>query len=144
MKSLKIANYPRRFYLTTLQETPGESLMEIFQPLSENEEDRVFTKENFENALLSCFNVMEKKTRNYGILIVIDKCALVPNDYSFSEVIGTISHETIHIINKIFNIIGQDWDTYNDEVEAYLAQYISEEISKYLIEENIFQQFEVK
>lgn len=43
---------------------------------------------------------------------------------------SNIVHEIIHIKNQIFSIIGQKVDTDNDEVEAYLVEYLYKELVK--------------
>lgn len=42
------------------------------------------------------------------------------------EGIGTISHEANHIKNFIFDYIGQELDSENDEAESYLVGYLSD------------------
>lgn len=43
---------------------------------------------------------------------------------------GTIAHEAKHLVNKIFQDIGQELDLENDEAECYLLGWIVDEIYK--------------
>ena len=43
---------------------------------------------------------------------------------------GTIAHEAKHLVNKIFQDIGQELDLENDEAECYLLGWIVDEIHK--------------
>lgn len=140
MKKIKIQNYPRYLFFTFLEETDKEDLNNQFIYLSKKQEFE-FEDEDFEDGVCYCFDVKEKKTRDYGILLVFSNSSLIPKDYSFVELLGTITHESIHILNKIFIAIGQDWDLENDEMEAYLGGYITEQIVTYLLEEKILQKW---
>lgn len=40
------------------------------------------------------------------------------------EGVDTVTHEACHIVNFVFDYIGQDLDVVNDEVQAYLLAYI--------------------
>ena len=44
--------------------------------------------------------------------------------------IGTIAHEALHVTNKIMRDCGIEIDLSNDEVQAYLLSYITEQIYK--------------
>jgi len=43
------------------------------------------------------------------------------------EGLGAICHEATHLTNFIFDYIGQDLDLCNDEAQAYLAGYITDQ-----------------
>jgi hypothetical protein len=45
---------------------------------------------------------------------------------------GTLSHESVHVIGKIFKDRGQIADYGNDEVFAYFVGWISDEISAFI------------
>ena len=40
---------------------------------------------------------------------------------------GTVSHEATHMTNFIFDYIGQELDIYNDEAQAYLTGYFTQQ-----------------
>lgn len=44
--------------------------------------------------------------------------------------IGEIAHESKHMVNAIFNKMGQKLDADNDEFECYLLTFICEEVQK--------------
>ncbi len=44
-------------------------------------------------------------------------------------------HEAVHVVNYIFNDCGQKLDSYNDEVQAYLTEYIFQQAYEYLNKE---------
>ena len=44
-----------------------------------------------------------------------------------------IVHETVHLVNAIFNFKGVKLDTENDESQAYLTEFIFNEISKRIL-----------
>ena len=37
--------------------------------------------------------------------------------------IGTVAHEAVHMVNHVFDYVGQDLCTVNDEAQAYLTGY---------------------
>lgn len=43
-----------------------------------------------------------------------------------------IVHEVVHLVNHIFMIVGQKGDSDNDELQAYLTQYLFNKIKKIL------------
>lgn len=45
---------------------------------------------------------------------------------------GIIVHEVVHLVNEIFMIVGQKGDSDNDELQAYLTQYLFKKIKKIL------------
>jgi len=45
---------------------------------------------------------------------------------------GLIAHEVRHATNGVLNYIGQKLDAENDEVEAYLAQWVTKQVYKAL------------
>ena len=46
------------------------------------------------------------------------------------ELIDTLTHETAHTVNFIFNDKGIKLDSYNDEPQAYLTGWVSKELYK--------------
>lgn len=45
---------------------------------------------------------------------------------------GTIAHECLHITHYMFDIMGYESDQENDEFQAYLLDYLVEEVHKVL------------
>jgi len=63
------------------------------------------------------------------------KCDYVILNFSEEELShGTITHEVIHFVNSIFTDIGANIDQHNDEPQAYLAQWATNEIYKFIEE----------
>lgn len=50
---------------------------------------------------------------------------------------GTLVHETVHLVNFIFEHIGQRLDSINDEIQAYYTQYWFEKFYKEIEKYNI-------
>ena len=44
---------------------------------------------------------------------------------------GIIVHESKHLVNEVFNRVGAELDLNNDEPEAYLLQWVFEEIETF-------------
>lgn len=50
--------------------------------------------------------------------------------------IGTITHEVVHFVNEIYAFIGYNPDVRNDEMQAYMISYFTEEIFKKIYNNN--------
>lgn len=132
----RIYNYPLNLYITSIEENPREDLEKKFTLLdNETDKEREWEDGDFEDFVCEVFSVIEKETNYYGILILINKTALNYKTYPFSELIGTITHESIHVVHKVFRKIGQEVDEYNDEMEAYLGSFVSANIVEFMLEE---------
>lgn len=67
----------------------------------------------------------DKKDEREGFVLLSDtNCILFINSDCFSNMI----HEIVHIKNIIFQSMGHIIDYDNDEVEAYLSQYLYKKI----------------
>lgn len=45
---------------------------------------------------------------------------------------GMISHEALHVVDEVFNRIGHDYSVENNEVGAYLIEWLTNQIFKHL------------
>lgn len=50
---------------------------------------------------------------------------------------GVVSHEALHITSFILDYIGQDFDHNNHEEFAYLIQWVTDEVYKFLKQQNL-------
>ena len=53
-----------------------------------------------------------------------------------SATIGTIAHETVHVVNNVFKNASVQLDIDNDEPQAYLTKWIVDKIYNALIKHN--------
>ena len=53
--------------------------------------------------------------------------------FKYKDDYSLIAHEVVHLVNRIFLDVGQELDRINDEAQAYLTQYLFEEIHKFLL-----------
>ena len=70
---------------------------------------------DFKPSLAFVYNIFDK------VYVVLDRKAI-------SNAI--VAHETVHIVNKVFQYNGVQLDLENDEPQAYLTSYIFEQIEK--------------
>jgi hypothetical protein len=69
----------------------------------------------------SAFTFQEDKTGHY--------CIAFPPNVNLSS----ICHECCHIVNMVFDYIGQKNDTRNDEAQCYFTGWLFEQVEKELI-----------
>ena len=67
----------------------------------------------------------------YGVLIVFN----IGRNMGGSEIVGTITHESLHAANSIFDDMGIGYDLTNDEHAAYFVGWIARCCWKVLQEE---------
>lgn len=90
---------------------------------------------SYKNYLLNCYDVSlsdDEDGRNAGCVVPVednDGCSIITmwldklsnNDYTS---LSSLTHESIHAANALFDIIGAKRDDKNDEHLAYVSQYI--------------------
>lgn len=69
----------------------------------------------------SAFVFENNKVKHFQLIVVIT--TLDPS---------VIAHESVHLTNKIFNNVGQELDSYNDEAQAYLTGWLFDKIYKFI------------
>lgn len=50
--------------------------------------------------------------------------------------VGTIAHEVVHIVNQIFIDVNIRLDLFNDEAQAYLTGWISNQIANFIYQKD--------
>jgi len=55
--------------------------------------------------------------------------------YISNRATGLITHESVHAVNFLYRYVGAKLDMLNDEPQAYLTEYIADQIDKCLIKE---------
>lgn len=67
-------------------------------------------------------NVTDKETLLNGYLVYL------PDEFSLgSELVGTISHEAMHVVNRLYGYIGVN-NGNDSEIDAYLIGWVSKNI----------------
>jgi len=100
-----------------------------------------FTKEAFQE-ILTDHNIQTKETalglglaethyftqdRNGLIIVVFDLNEMV-DDIDFSNIFATITHESVHIVHRIMDYVGEEEP--GEEIQAYLTEHIAKQILK--------------
>ena len=112
--------YPRELYVDILSEESKKNIINKFYTVNgEN-----IKPEEFNNYAAGVIRVIDKKTQNYGYVVVFR-----PNNINISS----ISHEAYHVADVISEDVGLEYN-YNSGNEhiAYLVGYIADLIQKSL------------
>ena len=112
--------YPRELYVDILSEESKKNIINKFYTVNgEN-----INPEEFNNYAAGVIRVIDKKTQNYGYVVVFR-----PNNINISS----ISHEAYHVADVISEDVGLEYN-YNSGNEhiAYLVGYIADLIQKSL------------
>lgn len=78
------------------------------------------------------FIVRHKKSDIKGLLILLNMSYLKEGDYTF--ILDTVSHESSHAVDAVYQLINQNSDTYDNgnEPHAYLTGWFAGCIGSYL------------
>lgn len=112
--------YPRELYVDILSEESKKNIINKFYTVNgEN-----INPEEFNNYAAGVIRVINKKTQNYGYVVVFR-----PNNINISS----ISHEAYHLADALLEDTGMEYN-YNSGNEhiAYLVGYIADLIQKSL------------
>ena len=112
--------YPRELYVEILSEESKKNIINKFYTVNgEN-----INPEEFNNYAAGVIRVINKKTQNYGYVVVFR-----PNNINISN----ISHEAYHLADALLEDTGMEYN-YNSGNEhiAYLVGYIADLIQKSL------------
>lgn len=112
--------YPRELYVEILSEESKKNIINKFYTVNgEN-----INPEEFNNYAAGVIRVINKKTQNYGYVVVFR-----PNNINISS----ISHEAYHLADALLEDTGMEYN-YNSGNEhiAYLVGYIADLIQKSL------------
>ena len=112
--------YPRELYVDILSEESKKNIINKFYTVNgEN-----INPEEFNNYVAGVIRVINKKTQNYGYVVVFR-----PNNINISS----ISHEAYHVADALLEDTGMEYN-YNSGNEhiAYLVGYIADLIQKSL------------
>ena len=74
-----------------------------------------------EDKLEECSAYVSVSEESKVLYVVFDKSKITPS---------LIVHETVHLVNKIFEFKGIELDVKNDEPQAYLTEYIFNKLTK--------------
>lgn len=88
-----------------------------------------YTRDSFLKEFVDYFE--EKDIENYDAFCTFDPRNKTDIVFVFEPgaPLDVIVHESVHIVNMIFNICGVQLDLENDETQAYLTQYIFKELT---------------
>ena len=108
--------YPRKLWVVYDSE---ETVMSSFV----GTEDEEITQDAFSGAFATTLEVVKKGDLGWkGVVIDDDKNHLVEGG---SQIVSTVTHESIHAANMIFRGIGVNYTKFDDEHFAYLAGWIA-------------------
>ena len=87
---------------------------------------------SLQNASGVTFIVRHKKSDIKGVLILLNMDFLKEGDYTL--ILDTVSHESSHAVDAVYQVIHQDSDTYDNgnEPHAYLTGWFAGCIGSYL------------
>lgn len=105
--------YPRKIWI--VKNTTPEFIVEHFKTRDGGELEGV--KESFENSLCAVWDVTHGKDPKYGVLVWI-----ISREFKGCD---DISHEAVHVANKIFRDCGIDMHYDHDEHYAYFVGWIA-------------------
>lgn len=89
--------------------------------------------EAFEGAFASCLSVKQKRDGRKGVVIHYSKLLISEGG---SQIVSTISHESVHAANIIMREIGVNYTIYEDEHFAYLVGWVARK-SWQVLQQNI-------
>jgi hypothetical protein len=108
--------YPRILWIVVDSE---ETVKDCFL----HDDDSLIEDESFKDAFATTISVVEKSSRaGRGIVIHFSRRLL---DEGGSQIVSTISHESVHAANQIFTPIGVSYTMYSDEHFAYLVGWVA-------------------
>ena len=120
LKEFKNDIYPRRLWVATSWEEVKDKFTFDYE-----------LKETENNLATTYPRVRHKGNRRFGVLIVFN----IGRNMGGSEIVGTITHESLHAANSIFDEMGIGYDLNNDEHAAYFVGWIARCCWKVLQEE---------
>ena len=88
----------------------------------ETSDEEAIEEDSFKDSLASCLSVNRKKDGFRGVVIHYTKRL---TEEGGSQVVSTISHESVHAANMIMREIGINYTMYQDEHFAYLVGWIA-------------------
>jgi len=53
---------------------------------------------------------------------------------------GLIAHEALHVLHRLYEAIGQQTDPANDELDAYILEYIVDSINNHLCKKDSYKE----
>jgi len=83
------------------------------------------------------FNVGNDNRSNF--IIILDPTHKDFSDKGTGDIHSTIGHEAFHVSNFILSYIGHKSDIDNDEVQAYLIDFIIKTVNKFLLKHNFLE-----
>lgn len=104
--------YPRKLWVATSWEDVKDKFVSHGGYEFEKSEDAYAT---------TYPQMMRKKTREYGVLIVFDDCAKLCG----SKIVENIAHESLHAANAIFDELGIEYSLTHDEHAAYMVGWVA-------------------
>lgn len=109
--------YPRKLWIVV--DSP-DTVKDSFLNVSD---DSVIDNEAFSGAFGTALNVVEKDGERWkGVVIHFSGELLCAGG---SQMVSTISHESVHAANMMFRDIGVRYTMYDDEHFAYLVGWVS-------------------
>ena len=123
LKEFRNDIYPRKLWVATRWDDVKDMFVchKNDEPIEKYEDGNAYTYQ--------C--VMHKKSKKYGTLILF----ILEGNVLGSEIVGRISHESLHAANSIFDEMGIGYDLTNDEHAAYFVGWIARCCWKVLQEE---------
>ena len=123
IKTFDFGIYPARLFVAF--DSSFEELQDRFVFETDGNGSVELTDERFKgwmDALGATINVTDKKTLLLGYLVYL------PDEFSsVSELVGTIAHEAMHVVNRLYGYIGVN-DGNDSEIDAYLIGWVSKNI----------------
>lgn len=113
LKEFRNDIYPRKLWVATSWEEVKDKFVchKNDEPIEKYEDGNAYTYQ--------C--VMHKKSKKYGTLILF----ILEGNVLGSDIVGRISHESLHAANSIFDEMGIGYDLTNDEHAAYFVGWIA-------------------
>ncbi len=123
LKEFRNDIYPRKLWVATSWDDVKDTFVchKNDEPIEKYEDGNACTYQ--------C--VMHKKSKKYGTLILF----ILEGNVLGSEIVGWISHESLHAANSIFDEMDIGYDLTNDEHAAYFVDWIARCCWKVLQEE---------
>lgn len=135
IKRYNLGIYPMDLWVTTTDEYPNiKNKFDFFrdiQDLREDAEPANPLDPSFGAAVT--FIVREKKTRDKGLLVFINTHSADKIDWFLFD---TISHESVHVADAIYQFIGGNSEEFDrgNEPYAYLAGWVAGKIGQFMID----------
>ena len=123
IKTFDFGIYPSRLFVAV--DSSFEELKDRFVFEITGNGNVELTTERFNgwsDAMGVTINVTDKETLREGYLVYL------PDEFSsVSELVGTIAHEAMHVVNRLYGYIGVN-DGNDSEIDAYLIGWVSKNI----------------